>query len=187
MTTITVATPGSVDLLSKSNSTSDLTEMTDLPSDNDSVCEDIASTASLDDSNRVKEHEVEGDDAAGIQRRVRFSIVYTREFEVTMEVEGSSRPSYKSLDSTISTFTDTESDIETHISEKTQRRKEKYVQMIQYQIDRLEKEKVQQQQEQQKLDKKKGFRSRVLKPMWKGFLDAASRSPIVMPIPGPGY
>lgn len=162
-----------------------MTEMTDLPSDNDSVCEDIASTASLDDSNRVKEHEVEGDDAVGIQRRVRFSIVYTREFEVTMEVEGSSRPSYKSLDSTISTFTDTESDIETHISEKTQRRKEKYVQMIQCQINRVENEK--EQQEQQKLDKKKGFRSRVLKPMWKGFLEAASRSPMVMPIPGPGY
>ncbi|KAL3770821.1 hypothetical protein ACHAWU_006380 [Discostella pseudostelligera] len=188
MTTITVATPGSVDLLSKSNSISDLTEMTDLPSDNDSVCEDIASTTSLDDSNsnRVQQHEDDG--AAGNQRRVRFSNVYTREFDVIIEEEGSSRPSYKSLDSTISTFTDTESDIETHISEKTQRKKDKYVQMIQYQINRVEKEKKQQQQQEQlNLDKKKGFRSRVLKPMWKGFLEAASRSPMVMPIPGPGY
>ena len=166
--------------ISKSNSTSDLTDMTDLPSDNDSVSEDVTSTTSLDYSNREQEKDDGGD--AGKQRRVRFSIVYTREFDVVAETE-ESRPSYKCLDSTISsTFTDTEIDIETHVSEKKQRRKEKYVRMIQYQINRVEHAK---ELEQQKiLEEKKGFRARVLKPMWKGFLEAASRSPMVMPMPG---
>jgi hypothetical protein len=166
--------------ISKSNSTSDLTDMTDLPSDNDSVSEDITSTTSLDASNREQEKDDGG--VAGNQRRVRFSIVYTREFDVVAEKENS-RPSYKCLDSTISsTFTDSEIDIETHVSEKKQRRKEKYVRMIQYQINRVENAK---ELEQQKiLEEKKGFRARVLKPMWKGFLEAASRSPMVLPMPG---
>ena len=76
--------------ISKSNSTSDLTDMTDLPSDNDSVSEDITSTTSLDYSNREQEKDDGGD--AGKQRRVRFSIVYTREFDIVAETE-ESRPS----------------------------------------------------------------------------------------------
>lgn len=179
--TTTIAS-GSTECFSKSTSTSDLTDMTDLPSDNDSICEEITAASSLDESDRLREQVQEDGGVSCTRRRVRFSIVYTREFDVIVENEGS-RPPYTSLDSTL-TFIDTESDIETHISEKKQRRKEKYVQMIQHRINRVENEKEQQKHQETNIEEKKGFRSRVLKPMWKGFLEAASRPPMVMPMPG---
>lgn len=172
----------STESLSKSSSTSDLTDMTDVPSDNDSVCEEITTATSLEDSNRLREQLQNDEVVSGNQRRVRFSFVQIREFDILTEREGS-RPSYKSLDSTV-TYIDTESDIETHLSEKKQRRKEKYLQMIQYQINRVESQKDGQKNLNKVVDEKKGFRSKVLRPMWKGFLEAASRSPMIMPMPG---
>ena len=162
-------------LLSKANSCSDLTEMTDLPSDSDSVCEETTST-SLDDSNREQE-------GSG-NKLVRFSIVYIREFEA-IEKEHD-LPSITGLDSTYdstySTYTDTESDVETHQSEKVQRRKDRYIKLIQYQIHRAE---IKKEDEQKKIQEgKKGFRSKILKPLWKGFVEAASRTPLVVPMPG---
>ena len=171
----------STECLPKSTSTSDLTDMTDIPSDNDSVSEENTATSSLDESNRLRELDQNDGDVSGSRRRVRFSIVYTREFDVIVENEASRQ--FTSLDSTL-TFTDTESDIETHISEKKQRRKERYVHLIQRQINRVENDNEQQNHQELKREGKKGFRSRILKPMWKGFLEAASRPQMVMPMPG---
>ncbi|KAL3808559.1 hypothetical protein ACHAXA_008348 [Cyclostephanos tholiformis] len=83
-------------------------------------------------------------------------------------------------------FSDTVSDIETHEYELEAERNTEYMRMIQDHIERVERkwrerELINQQKEKEpelinQRKEKKGFKSKVLKPLWKGFLEATSRS-----------
>lgn len=76
-------------------------------------------------------------------------------------------------------FADSVSDIETHQNELEEERKSEYSRMIDDHIQRVELEKMERElkrQRQEQRKEKKGFRSKVLKPLWKGFIEATSRS-----------
>ena len=63
-------------------------------------------------------------------------------------------------------------------------RKEKYLIMIQDHIQRVEHKREAREEARLRAKnekKKKGFKNKVLKPMWKGFLEMGSRSVIMMP------
>lgn len=165
--------------LLNSDSSSNLTELTSSPSDNDSECDESLTALSQ---------------ASGQQSRkksVRFSIVHIREYNVledlandnSDEVEGSPRSLGWS-------YSEKESDLETHMDEMKQERKEQYLRMIDEHIQRAEHQKEAREANEiarQQMKKKKGFKSKVLKPLWKGFVEAAGRSSVVMPNPVMGY
>jgi hypothetical protein len=76
-------------------------------------------------------------------------------------------------------FADSVSDIETHQKELEEEKKSGYSRMIDDHIQRVELEKMERElnrQRQEQRKEKKGFRSKVLKPLWKGFIEATSRS-----------
>jgi hypothetical protein len=76
-------------------------------------------------------------------------------------------------------FTDSVSDIETHQKELEEDRKAEYIRMIHDHIQRVELEKMERESDRKRPEQrkeKKGFRSKVLKPLWKGFIEASSRS-----------
>jgi len=159
------------DLIKPSLSTSDLTTLTSHQSDSESSCDEasfIASSSSLDELQETS-----------IKKSVRFSLVQTREFNVVTELVPPECDDCDIVRKSLGwEFTQTEIDIETHMNEVKSERKEKYLSMIQDHINRVQEEK---EQEEQKPAKKKGFKSRVLKPLWKGFIGAGSRSALVMP------
>jgi hypothetical protein len=73
------------------------------------------------------------------------------------------------------TFTDSERDIEMHEHEREEERNAEYTRMIQDHIERAEREKSERELNSQRIEKK-GFKSKYLKPVWKGFIEATSRS-----------
>eukprot|EP01083_Nonionella_stella_P056803 149388_1 len=172
------------DGIHKVESSSDLTDLTSLPSDHDSSCDALdAISESQSASIQSSQHQ---DDEAGRKKSVRFSIVHTREYEV---IEEPADPDEQDeLDdvpfrrrSLGWEYTEKESNIETHISDSQKERKEKYLDMIREHIERSESEREERERAREvaaKL-KKRGFRGKVLKPLWKGFVEAASRSAVL--------
>jgi hypothetical protein len=76
-------------------------------------------------------------------------------------------------------FADSVSDIETHQKELEKERKAEYARMIQDHIQRVEMEKMERESDRQRQEQrkeKKGFRSKILKPLWKGFIEGTRRS-----------
>ncbi len=76
-------------------------------------------------------------------------------------------------------FSDTVSDIETHEHELEAERNAEYTRMIQDHIQRVERERRERELINQQKEKK-GFKSKVLKPLWRGFLEATSRSSFII-------
>ena len=146
----------------------DATDPTSSPSDLDSTCGESQSASLHAPLNSTR-------------KSVRFSIVHTREYEVE-ELEPDENDeiagSYKTLGWE---YTEKESGIDAHISESQQQRKEKYVRMIHDHIHRVEREHAEKEAEKLLKKKQKGFRSRVLKPVWRAFLEAGSRSAVIIP------
>jgi hypothetical protein len=72
-------------------------------------------------------------------------------------------------------FTDSVNDVETHEQELEEERNAEYTRMIQDHIQRVERERRERELNNQRVEKK-GFKSKYLKPLWKGFIEATSRS-----------
>eukprot|EP00578_Thalassiosira_sp_NH16_P007158 CAMPEP_0181122620 /NCGR_PEP_ID=MMETSP1071-20121207/25414_1 /TAXON_ID=35127 /ORGANISM="Thalassiosira sp., Strain NH16" /LENGTH=159 /DNA_ID=CAMNT_0023207609 /DNA_START=33 /DNA_END=509 /DNA_ORIENTATION=- len=143
-----------------SESASNLTEITSSPSDNDSD--------SACDGSQTALSQVPGQQ--GRKKSVRFSSVYVREYNVVEDVATDSDEVEGSHRSLGWSFSETESDLETHMDEIKQERKEQYLRMIHEHIQRAERQKeVKEANEiaRQQMNKKKGFKSKVLKPLWK--------------------
>mmetsp|Transcript_12082 Transcript_12082/g.25737 ORF Transcript_12082/g.25737 Transcript_12082/m.25737 type:complete len:196 (+) Transcript_12082:150-737(+) len=120
------------------------------------------------------------------RRSVRFSVVSTREFNVVEELAPIESDEDEPVRMSLGwEYTEKEIDVDTHIDEMKKERREKYLRLIQDHIQgHISRSEVsRREQEQKKSKKKKGFRSKVLKPLWKGFLEAGSRSSLVMPSP----
>jgi hypothetical protein len=115
-----------------------------------------------------------------ITRSVGFSTVQTRVFEMIIELNVARPEALNAIeDELIWRFADSVSDIETHQNELEEERKSEYSRMIDDHIQRVELEKMERElkrQRQEQRKEKKGFRSKVLKPLWKGFIEATSRS-----------
>ena len=113
-------------------------------------------------------------------RSVGFSTVQTRVFEMIIEHNVARPEALNAIeDELIWRFADSVSDIETHQNELEEERKSEYSRMIDDHIQRVELEKMERElkrQRQEQRKEKKGFRSKVLKPLWKGFIEATSRS-----------
>ena len=81
-------------------------------------------------------------------------------------------------------FTDSVSDVETHLSQKENRRKEKNEDKIKGHILRAEQRKIRDIERdfdrQGKEKKKNGFKSKYLKPLWKGFIEASGKSAFII-------
>jgi len=80
-------------------------------------------------------------------------------------------------------FTDSVSDVETHQSQKEERRKEKYEEKIKGHIKRAEQRKMRDLErdlDRQGKEKKNGFKSKYLKPLWKGFIEASGKSAFII-------
>ena len=182
------ATDDDDDDLGKSSSSqisnTDDTDLTSIPSDN---------SISDDDNEIISES----------KRSVRFSIVNIREYELDDEPgdyydddddenkdaneqdqgqeEHDTHIRRKSLGWS---YTDKLSTIESHLKESKIQRKKRYALMIQQHIIRAEEEKKLKEDKlkEEALRKKKGFR-KVLKPIWKGFVEASKKSALVTPSP----
>ena len=164
-------------------SNTDHTDLTSIPTDN---------SISDDDNESISES----------KKSVRFSIVNIREYELDGELgddcdndenkdaneqdqgqeEHDTHIRRKSLGWS---YTDKLSTIESHLEESKIQRKKKYVLMIQQHIIRAEEEKKLKEDKlkEEALRKKKGFRNKVLKPIWKGFVEASKKSALVTPSP----
>lgn len=124
------------------------------------------------------------------RRSVRFSSVRVREYSVVEEPAAAAdgmtavRPDgmtvvrHRSLGWD---YTETGTcDLDVHLDGIKNAKKEHYLNLIQNHMQRAEREK--EERERNKLPKKnKGFRSKVLKPMWKGTIVAANRFAMVVP------
>jgi len=153
------------------HSDSESTNLTSSPSDTDSIYDELSLTPLSDSQPR------------GRRKSVRFSLVHTREYNVVDELASPGNDMDEAVRRSLGwDYTEKESDIETHLKESQKERKEQYLFMIQDHILRAEREKEERQNDKHPL-KKKGFKSKVLKPLWKGLLDAASRYASVMPSP----
>eukprot|EP00571_Detonula_confervacea_P009208 CAMPEP_0172319396 /NCGR_PEP_ID=MMETSP1058-20130122/37529_1 /TAXON_ID=83371 /ORGANISM="Detonula confervacea, Strain CCMP 353" /LENGTH=163 /DNA_ID=CAMNT_0013034423 /DNA_START=211 /DNA_END=699 /DNA_ORIENTATION=- len=146
--------------LVKSDSFSDSTDLSSSSSDDDSAFDESSSILSLDASTRQ-----------GHKKSVRFSIVHIREFNVVDELppqdhdyeEDEDEPLRRSLGWE---YTESKIDIETHMEEAKKERKQTYLMMIQDHIHKVEFEKEEREKNRQEKIKKKGFKSKVLKPLW---------------------
>lgn len=119
----------------------------------------------------------------GGQKSVRFSLVQTREYNVVDELAPPGNDEHEFVRRSLGwEFTEKERDLESHQDETHQQRKEKYLQMIQDHIQRAEREKMNRDNEKRPM-KKSRMKSKILKPLWKGFLDAAGRSAVIFPTP----
>ena len=114
---------------------------------------------------------------------MRFSLVHTREYDVVEDPASVDDDEEEGPRTTLSwEFREKEiSDIETHQEDMKKERKEKYLTMIREHINRVEIKREEETNRQRM--KKKGIRSKVLKPLWKGLLEVGSRSALVMPTP----
>ena len=82
-------------------------------------------------------------------------------------------------------FTDSVSDVETHLSQKENRRKEKNEDKIKGHILRAEQRKIRDierdfDRQGKEKKKKNGFKSKYLKPLWKGFIEASGKSAFII-------
>ena len=169
-------------------SNTDHTDLTSIPTDN---------SISDDDNESISES----------KKSVRFSIVNIREYELDNELgddyyyddddenKGANEQQDQGQEEEHDThirrkslgwsYTDKESTIESHLEESKIERKKKYALMIQQHIIRAEKEKEDRENKlkEEALRKKKGFRNKVLKPIWKGFVEASKKSALVTPSP----
>jgi len=170
-------------------SNTDHTDLTSIPTDN---------SISDDDNESISES----------KKSVRFSIVNIREYNLVDELDddddyyddddenkGANEQQDQGQEEEHDTqlrrkslgwsYTDKESTIETHLEESKIERKKKYALMIQQHIIRAEQEKVDRENKlkEEALRKKKGFRNKVLKPIWKGFVEASKKSALVTPSP----
>mmetsp|Transcript_20487 Transcript_20487/g.31042 ORF Transcript_20487/g.31042 Transcript_20487/m.31042 type:complete len:175 (-) Transcript_20487:190-714(-) len=153
------------------HSDSDSTDLTSAPSDTDSINDESSLTSLLDSQQR------------GRRKSVRFSLVLTREYNVVDELAPPGNDKDEAVRRSLGwDYTEKESDLETHMKESQEERKEQYLLMIQNHILRAEREK-EERENNKPLLKKRGFKSKVLKPLWKGLLDGASRYGSVMPSP----
>merc|ERR1711966_356152 len=100
-------------------------------------------------------------------RSVRFSIVHTREYDVIEEKDANDsdevQGSYRSLGWS---YSEKQSDIETHIDEMKQEKRRKYLRMIDEHILRVEDERQKEARlaneiAKRQMHKKKGFKSKV--------------------------
>eukprot|EP00579_Thalassiosira_antarctica_P004956 CAMPEP_0201896756 /NCGR_PEP_ID=MMETSP0902-20130614/45278_1 /ASSEMBLY_ACC=CAM_ASM_000551 /TAXON_ID=420261 /ORGANISM="Thalassiosira antarctica, Strain CCMP982" /LENGTH=181 /DNA_ID=CAMNT_0048429425 /DNA_START=213 /DNA_END=758 /DNA_ORIENTATION=- len=156
---------------------SDFTHLTSPSSDSDSTS-DESSSMSLQTSQQQCP-----------KKSVRFSNVHTRVYNVVEELAPPGNDEDEAVRRSLGwDYIENEIDLKTHMNEirkereinffqREELRKESLTKSIQDHIHRVEQEK-----DKQPI-KKKGFKSKVLKPLWKGFLDAASRSALVMPTP----
>ena len=116
------------------------------------------------------------------QRSVRFSSVRVREYSVIEEpaaaADGATAVRHRSLGWD---YTETGTcDLDVHLDEIKNAKKEHYLSLIQEHMQRVESQR--EETERSELPKKnKGFRSKVLKPIWKGTIVAANRFALVMP------
>ena len=153
---------------------SDSSSITDATSSSSDI--DTASTSAIDDDVSLSES----------KKSVRFSLVHVREYNVVDElpppgdVENDSEGPIRRR-SLGWEYTEKESDLETHQEQARRQRKDKYLSMIQDHIIRAEREREEREINEMMKKKKKGFKSKVLKPIWKGFLEAANRSSMVVP------
>ena len=147
------------------------TDRTDLSSESDGSSCDDSSSASLP---------LHASKPSG-KKSVRFSLVHTREYDVVEDPASVDDDEEEGPRTTLSwEFREKESsDIETHQEDMKKERKEKYLTMIREHINRVE-IKREEETNRQRL-KKKGIKSKVLKPLWKGLLEVGSRSALVMP------
>ena len=163
--------------LVKSDSSTDVTDLASLSSDNDSSYEQFMASLHVSDNQ-------------GLKKSVRFSIVCTREYDVIEEENDTSNSgevqgSYRSLGWS---YSEKESDLETHIDEMKHERKQKHLRMIDEHIRRVEEERQKEARmaneiAKRQMNKRRGFRSKVLKPLWKVFVEAAIKSSAVIPTP----
>jgi hypothetical protein len=77
-------------------------------------------------------------------------------------------------------FSDRVSDIDAHQTELEEEKKSEYTRMIRDHIERVEREKKERELHHRQRCKKKGFKSKVLKPLLKGFIEASSRSAFII-------
>jgi len=166
-----VSNPIECIIKSDPHSDSESTDRTSSPSDTDSIYDELSLTSLSDSQPRRR------------RRSVRFSLVHTREYNVVDELAPPGNDKDEAVRRSLGwDYTEKESDLETHLKESQNERKEQYLFMIQDHIIRAEREKEERENNKQTL-KKKGFKSKVLKPLWKGFLDAANRYALVVPSP----
>lgn len=177
MTTLAIVIDDSaMDDFGKSSDSSQMTDITSIPSSDNSI------TDVSDDDGECSISES--------KKSVRFSSVYIREYNVIEEVCADNDDDTNDDDeegpiirkSLGWEYKETQSDLESHQEEARRQRKDRYIQMIQEHIIRGENRK-EEQEKRKNENKKKGFRSKVLKPLWKGFIEAASRSSLVIPNP----
>ncbi|KAL3782855.1 hypothetical protein ACHAW5_010621 [Stephanodiscus triporus] len=77
-------------------------------------------------------------------------------------------------------YSDRVSDIEAHQTELEEKKKSEYTRMIRDHIERVEREKKERELRHRQRYEKKGFKSKVLKPLLKGFIEASSRSAFII-------
>ena len=153
------------DTLVKSDLLGESTEHTASSSNSESACDEAASVYLRDWKQQ------------SLPKSVSFSSVHTREYNVVEEffaVESDE-------DGTVSScnrgwdYTEKKSDLETHMDETQREKREKGLNILLDQIDRVDRENRERDQKK-KSAKKNGFRSRVLKPIWKSVLNGARLS-----------
>lgn len=157
---------------------SDFTHLTSPSSDSDSTS-DESSSMSLQASQQQCP-----------KKSVRFSNVHTRVYNVVEELPPPGNDEDEAVRRSLGwDYIENQSDLNSHMIEMRKEREVNFFQQEELRKESLSKSiqdhihRVEQEKEKQPIKKKKGFKSKILKPLWKGFLDAASRSSMVMPTP----
>ena len=165
------------DTLVKSDLLGESTEHTASSSNSESACDEAASVYLRDWKQQSLPKSVSFSSVHTRPKSVSFSSVHTREYNVVEEffaVESDE-------DGTVSScnrgwdYTEKKSDLETHMDETQREKREKGLNILLDQIDRVDRENRERDQKK-KSAKKNGFRSRVLKPIWKSVLNGARLS-----------
>lgn len=144
---------------------------------------DVADDTSESDSTCNESSEDESRPRQALKKSVRFSLVQTREYGVVDEfgspLDDGSEPVRRSLGWD---YVERESDLEAHMNEMEKERKEHHLLLIQHHIRRAERER-EEREKNKRTRKRKGFGSKIIKPLWKGFLASGHRSTMVMSSP----
>lgn len=116
------------------------------------------------------------------RRSVRFSSVRVREYSVVEELAATSDDATTGRRRSLGwEYTEKGTcDLDVHLDKIRSDRKLHYLDLIQNHIHRAESQK-QETESKKGMKKEKGFRSKVLKPLWKNTIEAANRFTVVMP------
>lgn len=169
----------------KSFSTSDFTDLTftSVSSNSSLTEEDELSSHDNDESCQLDDEQLNSQDEPQ-QRKVRFSMVKVREYNVVDELPSPQDDEDVAPRRSLGwEFTESQSDIESHIIEVAKQRKENYVRLIHDHIIRAESR---HETEKKQPKKKNGFGSRIrktLKPIGQGLMEAAARTNFGLPSP----